>query len=122
MLSRRRLLLALIALLLVPAAASRAADPDAGWTRFGKVDFNEQSKEKDVTAAILRGGWKLLKLKGVNADAKVDAITIIFTSGKDLALEFKDDLKAGAETRPLSLRGAGDRPIKKVRIKAHSLQ
>ena len=122
MLTRRLFAIALIASLLLPLSFARAKDDDSAWTRLGKVDFDTDTKEKDVTANIQRGGWKSLKLKVANADAKVDAVTVVFTSGKEMKLEFKDEIKAGDETRPISLRGADDRPIKKVHIKAHSTQ
>jgi len=122
--SRRSFLLATAASLVLPAAFIRAdADPDEGWTRLGKVDLDDQSnKPKAVTASILRGGWQRLKLKVADADAKIDDITITFASGSNLDLKFSDTIKAGQESHPIALKGAGDRPVKKVYIKGHSGQ
>src|SRR4051812_10591898 len=118
MTSRRRFLFALAASSLLPAAFGWAKDSDEGWSRFGKADFDDQIKTKDVTASILRGGWKQMKLKVADADAKIDDITISFASGKDLDLKFSDTIKAGQESHAITLRGAGDRPLRKIHIKA----
>ena len=117
--SRRTLLLVLIASLLFPLSVARAKDDDEAWTRLGKVEFDDQTKEKDVAASILRGGWKQLKLKVADADARIDDVTVIFSSGRDLDLKVKETIKAGKESDPITLKGA-DRPIKKIRIKARS--
>jgi len=122
---RRCILLVLVAALLLPMGVvvhAKDDDNDNGWTRLGKVDFDDKVKEKEVVASILRGGWRQMKLKVADADAKIDGITLGFSGGgRDMALEVKTDIKAGKESRPISLRGV-DRPIKKVRIKARSAE
>jgi hypothetical protein len=125
--TRRCVLLVLIASLLLPIGgvfvhAKGDDSDDNGWTRLGKADFTDQAKEKEVVASILRGGWRQMKLKAADADAKIDGVTLVFSGGgRDMALEVKTDIKAGKESRPISLRGA-DRPLKKVRIKARSAE
>jgi hypothetical protein len=122
--TRRCVLLVLIAALLLPMGGVVHAkdDDENGWTRLGKVDFDDKVKQKEVVASILRGGWRQMKLKVADADAKIDGVTLVFSGGgRDMALEVKTDIKAGKESRPISLRGA-ERPLKKVRIKARSTE
>jgi hypothetical protein len=63
-----------------------------------------------------------MKLKVADADAKIDDITVTFASGRDLDLKLKDTIKAGEESHPIALHGAGDRPVRKIHIKARSGQ
>lgn len=118
--SRRTFILVLIASLCLCVRVAHAKDDgDDGWTRLGKVDFDNHAKEKEVVASILRGGWRFLRLKVVDADVKIDSVTVVFSSGRDLDLDAPDTIKAGKQSPPISLRGES-RPLKKVKIKARS--
>src|SRR5215813_13639691 len=117
--TRRWFVFVVIALLVCSAGVLRGANSDEGWTRIGKVEFDDQVKEKEVVASILRGGWRFLKLKVIDSDAKIDDVTVVYSSGRDADLKVKDQIKADHESRPISLKG-DDRPIKKIKIKARS--
>jgi hypothetical protein len=116
---RRWFVFAMIALLVCSAGVLRAKDDDEGWTRIGKVELDDQVKEKDVVASVLRGGWRFLKLKVIDADAKIEDVTVIYSGGRDADLKVKDEIKADHESRPISLK-ANDHPVKKIKIKGKS--
>jgi hypothetical protein len=115
--TRRMFLVSLVSALLLTAGPVRA--DDEGWTRLGRATFNASTKEKDVVASIMRGGWRYMKIKVEDANLQIDSVAIMYSSGKDADVKVTPKIKAGRETKPISLKDE-DRMLRKIKIKGHS--
>jgi dihydrofolate reductase len=110
----------MVLLLFAGLAANQAMAQDpgivtsdkAGWHKIGEVKANFKLENESI---VVMGAdrFKSIKLKVTDAPINIEKVTVYYESGDAEELSVRNELKAGAETRVLDLKG-NDRELKKV--------
>lgn len=83
-----------------------------GWHKIGecKADFK---MENESIAVMGKDRFKSILLKVTDAPINIEGIQVFYESGDMEEFNVKNELKAGAETRKMDLKG-GSQEVKKV--------
>lgn len=87
-------------------------DDKAGWQKIGEVTASFQV-EKDGITVLGKDRFKSIKLRVTDAPINIYDVEVYFENGESEHLEVRSELKAGAETRVINLKG-NSMEIKKV--------
>lgn len=82
-----------------------------GWHKIGEVkaDFK---LEKESISVLGKDRFKSILLKVTDAPINIQSVQVVYESGQVEDINVKNELKAGAETRVIDLKNAGE--IQKV--------
>jgi hypothetical protein len=108
-------LIVLLAAFINPAFAQEPSimlSDDPGWHKIGEVkaDFKMENQSISVMG---EDKFKSILLKVTDAPINIDGLQVFYESGEMEKFDVKNELKAGAETRKLDLKGGGQE-IEKV--------
>ena len=84
----------------------------AGWHKIGEVKASFKMENESIVV-LGKDAFKSIKLKVTDAPINIENVQVFYESGDPEDVSVKSELKAGAETRVIDLKG-GTREIKKV--------
>ena len=83
-----------------------------GWHKIGEVKADFKMENESI-AVLGKDKFKSILLKVTDAPINIEGIQVFYESGDMEEFDVKNELKAGAETRKLDMKG-GAQEIKKV--------
>ena len=109
------LFLALIAVLILFAAPSRAADKDVEkeWKILGEAKVEKRAEGDEIKVGSDEGVYKQIKLEVRGADVEFKKVTVVYSNDENEEVKVRDKIKRGEQSRPIDLKGR-NRSIKKV--------
>jgi hypothetical protein len=85
-----------------------------GWHKIGEVKADFKMEDQSI-AVLGNDRFKSILLKVTDAPINIENITVVFEDGATQDVNVKNELKAGAETRQIDLKG-GSKEIKQVKF------
>ena len=83
-----------------------------GWHKIGEVKADFKMENQSISV-LGKDKFKSILLKVTDAPINIEGIQVFYESGQMEEFEVKNELKAGAETKKLDMKGGGQE-IKKV--------
>jgi len=83
-----------------------------GWHKIGEVKASFKMENESIVV-LGKDAFKSIKLKVTDAPINIENVQVFYESGDPEDVSVRSELKAGAETRVIDLKG-GTREIKKV--------
>ena len=83
-----------------------------GWHKIGEVKADLKMENESISV-LGKDKFKSLLLKVTDARINIEELQVFYESGEMEEFKIKNELKPGAETRKLDLKG-GEQEIKKV--------
>ena len=83
-----------------------------GWHKIGEVKADFKMENQSISV-LGNDKFKSILLKVTDAPINIEGIQVFYESGEMEEFEVKNELKAGAETKKLDMKG-GEQEIKKV--------
>ena len=83
-----------------------------GWHKIGEVKADFKMENQSISV-LGKDKFKSILLKVTDAPINIEGIQVFYESGEMEEFEVKNELKAGAETKKLDMKG-GEQEIKKV--------
>ena len=83
-----------------------------GWHKIGEVRASFKTENESIIV-LGRDAFKSIKLMVTDAPINIQNIQVFYESGDPEDISVRSELKAGAETRVIDLKG-GTRELKKV--------
>ena len=111
----RRVLFVMLAALFVTLSVSAR-----GWEKIGERKVNFLT-EKDVINCSLKGKFRALKFKVLDAPVEFTSVNVEFITGDNQRIPMKQLIRAGGETRAIDLRGS-KRTIKRIEFVYRSVK
>ena len=108
----------LILILFVAFAAAFAQSPGVvtsakpGWHKIGEVKASFKTENESIIV-LGKDAFKSIKLMVTDAPINIQNIQVFYETGDPEEISVRSELKAGAETRVIDLKG-GTRELKKV--------
>ena len=90
-----------------------------GWHKIGEVKADFKMENQSI-AVLGKDKFKSILLKVTDAPINIENITVVFENGETQDVNVKSELKAGAETRQIDLKG-GSPEIKQVKFSYKTL-
>ena len=109
--TQRRLLAAILGLLIAAGAAVAAEKED--WVKLGTRTANDQVDHDTIAVTGLRGDFRKIRIKVGSAGVDFHRVVIHYKAGDDQTVDMRHTIPAGGETRAIDLQGH-DRVIKNV--------
>lgn len=114
----RILITALSLLLAVSTEAQRAVRPKAGpagaWRLLGSVQASFKADHDTIVVTGPNDDFRKLKFKVTDAPLKLRRVVVTYDNGEPDRLEVRHDIKQGGESRPIDLKGAGKRSLRRI--------
>ena len=83
-----------------------------GWHKIGEVKADFKMENQSISV-LGKDKFKSILLKVTDAPINIEGIQVFYESGDMEEFDVKNELKAGAETKKLDMKG-GSQEIKKV--------
>jgi hypothetical protein len=84
----------------------------AGWHKIGEVKASFKMENESI-AVLGADKFKSIKLKVTDAPINIERVQVFYESGEMEEIPVRSELKAGAETRTIDLKGS-TQELKKV--------
>jgi hypothetical protein len=84
----------------------------AGWHKIGEVKASFKMENESI-AVLGADKFKSIKLKVTDAPINIERVQVFYESGETEEIPVRSELKAGAETRTIDLKGS-TQELKKV--------
>ncbi len=84
----------------------------AGWHKIGEVKASFKMENESISV-IGADRFKSIKLKVTDAPINIENIRVFYENGESEELNVRSELKAGAETRVIDLKGSSQE-LKKI--------
>lgn len=105
-------------LLAISASAQRAVRPKGGpagsWRLIGSVQANFKADHDTIVVTGPNDDFRKLKFKVTDAPLKLRRVVVTYDNGEPDRLEVRHDIKQGGESRPIDLKGAGKRSLRRI--------
>jgi Protein of unknown function (DUF2541) len=108
--TRRLFLIALVAVLIVPAVA------EAGrrWELLGTLTVSDAVDHDTLVVTAVRGTFRRIKIQVEDRAVQFREVKIHFGSGDSQNVELRRVIPAGGESRLIDIEGRGDRVIRSI--------
>lgn len=85
-----------------------------GWHKIGEVKADFKMEDQSISV-LGNDRFKSILLKVTDAPINIENVVVVFENGETQDINVKNELKAGAETRQIDLKG-GSQEIKQVKF------
>jgi len=85
---------------------------NAGWHKIGEVKASFKMENESI-AVLGADRFKSIKLKVTDAPINIENVRVFYESGESEEINVRSELKAGAETRVIDLKGPSQE-LKKI--------
>lgn len=118
---RRTFLLAAAALVssgVAPALAQQVTQPKAGpagsWRVIGRTHARHTADHDSIVVQGPFDNFRRIKFKVTDAPLKLHRLVVTYDNGAPDTINARHDIPKGGESRPIDLRGAGKRSIRRI--------
>lgn len=92
---------------------------NGSWEFLGEKVVNHALDHDEIILGAKEGKFSKIKLKVKRANIEFHKVIVVYGNGEKAAVELREVISAGGETRAIDLRGQ-DRIIKKVKFYYHT--
>jgi hypothetical protein len=115
----KKLVLLLIVLMAAVINFAYAQDPGVvtsskpGWHKIGETTAKFEAENESILV-LGKDKFKSIKIKVTDAPINIESVQVFYENGEVEEVSVKNELKAGAETRSIDLKGGATQELKKV--------
>jgi hypothetical protein len=97
------------------SAQRRDRDRDDKWERLGCEEVGRRTDRDVIKVGRREGRFEAIRLTASGNDVRVEDLKVVYANGKPDDIRVRSELREGAETRPLDLKGR-DRAIDRIEL------
>jgi len=110
---RRRMILAVLAVIVGAACAVRAQPNRGNWVLLGQRNVTDRADHDTVMVTGAKGNFTAVKFEVQRRAVDFHRVVIHFANGDDQKVEMRNVIRAGGESRAIDIEGR-DRVIRSI--------
>lgn len=110
---RRRMILAVLVVLVAAAGIVQAQGRGAQWVLLGSRTVTDRADHDTITVTGAKGTFTAVKFEVRQRAVDFHRVVIHFANGGDQNVELRNTIRAGGESRVIDING-GDRVIRSI--------